>query len=224
MNAKMAAQAIRDQVGMDQILGLYGYKTKHGFMCCPFHGEKEPSLKVYTGSGGWHCFGCGRCGSAVDFVMEHENCDFKTAVIAIDKALHLGLMDPHEHPLAAGDTQRLQNALDRFVGAVNDCADTMIRQIEIRRRMWYQRLKKLEDVRDMDKQQLTASDWDFLLSSSILVDAFHGDESFRSALASADRILVFPVVYAEFMAGFDDTRRGRAAKDRFRSFPGPTSN
>ena len=56
------------------------------------------------------------------------------------------------------------------------------------------------------------------VDTNVLVDAFHGDESFRGALSGADRILVFPVVYAEFMAGFDDTRRGRAAKDRFRSF------
>ncbi len=56
------------------------------------------------------------------------------------------------------------------------------------------------------------------VDTNVLVDAFHGDESFRNVLAGADRILVCPVVYAEFMAGFDDTRRGRAAKDRFRSF------
>ena len=56
------------------------------------------------------------------------------------------------------------------------------------------------------------------LDTNVLIDAFHGDESFRARMASADRILVSPVVYAEFMAGFDDTRAGRAAKDRFRAF------
>ena len=56
------------------------------------------------------------------------------------------------------------------------------------------------------------------VDTNILVDAFHGDESFRPVLAAASRILVSPVVYAEFMAGFDDTRAGREAKDRFQSF------
>lgn len=56
------------------------------------------------------------------------------------------------------------------------------------------------------------------LDTNVLIDAFQGDESFRARMASADRILVSPVVYAEFMAGFDDTRAGRAAKDRFRAF------
>ena len=56
------------------------------------------------------------------------------------------------------------------------------------------------------------------IDTNVLIDMFHGDETFRKELASADRILVSPVVYAEFIAGFDDTRAGRAAKDRFRKF------
>ncbi len=56
------------------------------------------------------------------------------------------------------------------------------------------------------------------LDTCVLVDAFHGDESFRAAMSAADRILVCPVVCAEFTAGFDDSRKGRAAKARFRAF------
>ena len=56
------------------------------------------------------------------------------------------------------------------------------------------------------------------IDTNILIDMFHGDETFRKLLASASRILVSPVVYAEFMAGFDDTRAGRAAKERFKRF------
>ena len=40
MNIKMAGQVIRDSVTMDTVLSLYGYRAKHGFMCCPFHCEK----------------------------------------------------------------------------------------------------------------------------------------------------------------------------------------
>ena len=91
MTLKGAAQEIRDTVTMDQILGLYGYTPRHGFIVCPFHGDKDASLKIYKGTGGWHCFGCGKGGSVIDFVMEHEGCDFRTAVEAIDHALGLRL-------------------------------------------------------------------------------------------------------------------------------------
>lgn len=163
MNTKEAAQIIRDSVQMEQITGLYGYRIRHGFMCCPFHGEKEPSLKIYPKTGGWHCFGCGRGGSVIDFVMEHENCDFRTAVRAIDNALRLGLSDPHENPFEAGNARRLQTALDEFVQAVNEYLDTRIRIIEQEQKTRLDMVRILEVKRDSDPQSVTADEWTEIL-------------------------------------------------------------
>ena len=164
MNIKQAAQAIRDTVTMDQILQLYGYTTKRGFMRCPFHGEKTASLKVYRGTGGWHCYGCERGGSVVDFVMEHENCDFRTAVTAIDKALSLGLTDPHEMPADAYRFARIQKALDNFVETVFDYCDTLIRRTEEQRDADYKHLKELEELQYGQAEKLTADDYTFLMT------------------------------------------------------------
>jgi hypothetical protein len=164
MNTKQAAQAIRDTVTMDQILQLYGYTTKRGFMRCPFHGEKTASLKVYRGTGGWHCYGCERGGSVVDFVMEHENCDFRTAVTAIDKALSLGLTDPHEMPADAYQFSRIQKALDNFVETVFDYCDTLIRRTEEQRDTDYKHLKELEELQYGQAEKLTADDYTFLMT------------------------------------------------------------
>ena len=159
MNAKMAAQAIRDEVGMDQILNLYGYRPKHGFMCCPFHGEKEPSLKIYPRTGGWHCFGCGKGGSVIDFVMEHENCTFRTAVCAIDKALGLGLMDPGEDAFSESEEKRVQIWLDSFVKAVDAYLDQLEENIEREQKTRLDMVRLLEEKRDADPRQLTAGEW-----------------------------------------------------------------
>ena len=161
---KQAAQVIRDQVTMEQILSLYGYRTKKGFMCCPFHGEKAPSLKIYKESGGWHCFGCGRGGSVIDFVMEHENCRFSEAVRAIDRSLHMGLTDPHENPFEAGREKRRQEALDNFVQAVYAYCDALIRTIEHKQLMDYKRLKELEELRHGQIEKISADDWTFMLA------------------------------------------------------------
>ena len=162
MDMKNAAQAIRDTVGMEQILSLYGYTTKRGFMVCPFHGDTDASLKVYKGTGGWHCFGCGKGGSVIDFVMEHEGCDFRTAVIAIDKALRLGLQDPHENPMEADAFRRIQIYLDNFVGAVNGYCKAVKRTIEEKIRLDLARMKELEILRQMEPPQLKAEDYDFM--------------------------------------------------------------
>ena len=164
MNTKQAAQVIRDTVTMDQILQIYGYRTKRGFMCCPFHGEKEPSLKVYRNTGGWHCFGCGRGGSVIDFVMEHEQCNFHTAVVAIDKALRMGLTDPHENPFEANRQRRIQTSLDNFVEAVYAYCDFFIKKIEHDQVKSYQKMVALEELRNGQVDKITADDWTFMLS------------------------------------------------------------
>ena len=148
MNAKLAAQSIRDTVDMSTILSLYGYQAdRSGFMRCPFHGERAGSLKVYTDGRGWHCYGCGRGGSVVDFVMEHENCDFRTAVIAIDKALHLGLMDPKENAFDSRQQYKIQAWLDLFVGKVQEVCDTLLDGIEMQQRINMDRLKTLQEIK-----------------------------------------------------------------------------
>lgn len=47
---------------------------------CPFHGEKTPSFSVSPDKGFFHCFGCGKSGDAITFVMEMEHLDFAPAV------------------------------------------------------------------------------------------------------------------------------------------------
>ena len=75
------AREIRSAVSCIQAAARYGYPPdRSGFLCCPFHGEKTPSLKVYPGNRGWHCFGCGEGGDVIDFVMQLFGLDFAGAV------------------------------------------------------------------------------------------------------------------------------------------------
>ncbi len=54
---------------------------------CPFHSEKSPSFTVTPGLGRFHCFGCGAAGTSIDFVMQYESVDFRTAVQIINKTV-----------------------------------------------------------------------------------------------------------------------------------------
>ena len=50
------------------------------FGLCPFHSEKTPSFAVNTEKQIYHCFGCGKGGGAISFVMDSENLPFREAV------------------------------------------------------------------------------------------------------------------------------------------------
>ncbi len=50
------------------------------FGLCPFHGEKTPSFSVNTDKQIYHCFGCGKGGGVINFIMEIENLSFPDAV------------------------------------------------------------------------------------------------------------------------------------------------
>ena len=62
--------------------------------CCPFHNEKTPSFWVSPDKQFYHCFGCGKHGTALGFLMDHDHMAFPEAVEEL--ATRLGLEVPRE--------------------------------------------------------------------------------------------------------------------------------
>ena len=72
---------------------------------CPFHGEKTPSFTVSPTKGFYHCFGCSAHGTAIDFLMNHDNLSFPEAVEALAEMLGLEVprTDGHDERPREGD-------------------------------------------------------------------------------------------------------------------------
>ncbi len=64
--------------------------------CCPFHNEKTPSFSVSPSKGIYKCFGCGKSGTAVGFVMEHENMSYTEALKYLAKKYHIEVVEKEE--------------------------------------------------------------------------------------------------------------------------------
>jgi len=76
-------EEIRKANDIVDIVGEYVQLKKQGrnfFGLCPFHGEKTPSFSVTQEKQIFHCFGCGKGGNVVTFVMELENFSFYEAI------------------------------------------------------------------------------------------------------------------------------------------------
>jgi DNA primase len=74
----IAANPIEDIVGAALTLQPAGSGRKKAL--CPFHQEKTPSFHVNAQRQVYHCFGCGKGGDVISFVMEHEGLTFMEAV------------------------------------------------------------------------------------------------------------------------------------------------
>lgn len=73
---------LQNRIDIVDIVGSYvQLKNKGGrwWACCPFHNEKTPSFTVNPERGFFHCFGCGKSGNAIQFVMELDKMTFPEA-------------------------------------------------------------------------------------------------------------------------------------------------
>ena len=66
--------------------------------CCPFHNEKTPSFVVSPSKGLYKCFGCGKGGNAVTFVMEHEKLTYAEALKWVAKKYGITVEEREETP------------------------------------------------------------------------------------------------------------------------------
>ena len=76
--------------------------------CCPFHSEKTPSFHVVPDRQMYKCFGCGKGGGAINYVMELENLPFKDAVAVL--AQRAGMQMP-EFGVSPGARERREKLL-----------------------------------------------------------------------------------------------------------------
>lgn len=69
----MEIKDIKRDLSIETVLKHYGLtpnKTNH--VCCPFHDDTTPSLKVYPETNTYNCFGCGANGDVIQFIQDHE--------------------------------------------------------------------------------------------------------------------------------------------------------
>lgn len=64
-------------------------RGRNYFGLCPFHEEKTPSFSVNPTMGIFHCFGCGKGGNAITFIMEYEKIDYFEALKRLADRYHI---------------------------------------------------------------------------------------------------------------------------------------
>jgi len=113
---------IHDVVGRVVTLRKAGGARFKGL--CPFHSEKTPSFNVSTDKGYYKCFGCGKAGDIISFVMETEGLQFTESVEAIARRFAFTL----EYEEGAGGPTRESRSLRQEIFDIHEVAADYYRQ------------------------------------------------------------------------------------------------
>ena len=79
--------------------------------CCPFHNEKTPSFYVSPAKGIYKCFGCGKSGTAVGFIMEHEGMTYVEALKYLARKYGIEVKEKEDSPEEIAARQRHESLL-----------------------------------------------------------------------------------------------------------------
>ena len=105
---------ILDSAQIVDVVGDFVTLKKRGanhIACCPFHNEKTPSFSVSASKGIYKCFGCGKSGTAVGFVMEHENMSYTEALKYLAKKYHIEVVEKEETAEEIAQRQRHESLM-----------------------------------------------------------------------------------------------------------------
>ncbi len=81
--SKLTTDKVKERVDIVEVIGDYVPLKKKGqnmWACCPFHGEKTPSFSISPSKQIYKCFGCGKAGDPIQFVMDIEGIGFQEAI------------------------------------------------------------------------------------------------------------------------------------------------
>ncbi|MDZ4845192.1 MAG: DNA primase [Chitinophagales bacterium] len=92
MISQRSVSLIMETASITEVVGEYVKLKKRGanyLGLCPFHNEKTPSFTVSAAKGFYHCFGCGKGGNAVNFLMEHDHFSYPEALRHLAEKYHI---------------------------------------------------------------------------------------------------------------------------------------
>ena len=99
MIPKETVDQILDATRIEEVVGDFVTLKRQGgsyWACCPFHNEKSPSFHVVPSRGIYKCFGCGKAGSAVGFLMDYERMSYGEALKYLADKYHIEVHEKEE--------------------------------------------------------------------------------------------------------------------------------
>ena len=175
---------VKDSVTMPELVTRYGFEpNRAGYICCPFHGEKTASMKIWDDH--FKCFGCGAHGDIISFVMKYNNSGFNEAVAEINREFQLGL--PFGETVSLREIRRRDRELARRAAEKRE-AERIESQRKALLSLWayYDGYINRHPIPDNEATMRAYSDRDYL---AYLIDNFKENEGYPDDILQSHRTI-----------------------------------
>ena len=105
MISDQTKDAIKSALAIEEVVGEFVSLKKRGFNylgLCPFHNERTPSFTVSPLRGTFKCFGCGKSGNSITFLMEHEKYSYVESLRWLAARYNIEIEEKRNKILALG--------------------------------------------------------------------------------------------------------------------------
>lgn len=114
-------QRILDAAKIEEVVGDFVTLRRRGVNLiglCPFHNEKTPSFTVSPSKNICKCFGCGKGGTPVNFIMQHEHLSYPDALRYLAKKYNIEIVEKEltAEEMQARTKRESMMALNEFAG------------------------------------------------------------------------------------------------------------
>jgi len=186
---------IESKIKLEQLVNHLGFKPNHaGFISCPGHSDRTPSLKLYFTDNRFKCYQCGEGGGVIRFYMLYKRCSMKDAIKAlmtifklsrsvlilrprkIDSVIPKEILDSWERTL----TSRVWRVLDNlppwfFENLYNDWLDHLCEIIDT----YWQLAEERQDIKYLE--QCSQHVVDYIINKlRFLLEIRYGEERISS--------------------------------------------
>src|SRR5271167_307822 len=99
MISKQTIQKINDEARVEDVVGEFVTLKKRGanlLGLCPFHNEKTPSFNVNPARNIYKCFGCGKAGGPIQFLIDYQQMTYPDALKYLAKKYNIEIEESYD--------------------------------------------------------------------------------------------------------------------------------
>ncbi|REG90391.1 DNA primase [Algoriphagus antarcticus] len=121
--SKLTTDKVKERMDIEEVIGDYLPMKKKGqnlWANCPFHGEKTPSFSISPAKQIYKCFGCGKAGDPIQFVMDIEGIGFQEAIKHIAGRYGIEIQEDETRTPEQNEAQNERESLLIVLGFARD--------------------------------------------------------------------------------------------------------